>query len=254
MSTEKTTLNEVDIQQLSDSVISLQIDEEGKVLRRVRSFVRRQGRLTPGQENALKKYWPIIGLEYQATPLDFDAIFKNKGPITLEIGFGMGNSLVTMAQNNPEQNFLGIEVHLPGVGACLHLAHEANISNLRIMCHDAIEVLENMIPAHQLDMIQLFFPDPWHKAKHFKRRIVQTAFLDLIHEKLKIGGIFHKATDWENYAEWSLDLLNQHPKFKNLSTSNDYVPRPESRPITKFETRGTNLGHGVWDLMFQNLE
>lgn len=252
-----TTLEEqttsVNIKDLSQSVISLNIDDEGKVLRKVRSFVRRQGRLTNCQENALKKLWPTLGVEYQASALDLNKLFGNNGPVTLEIGFGMGNSLVTMAAQNPAQNFLGIEVHLPGVGACLNLADEAELQNLRVMCHDAIEVLEHMIPENSLAMVQLFFPDPWHKARHNKRRIVQTPFLDLIYRKLQKGGVFHMATDWEPYAQWSLELLEQHANFSNLSQSGDYVERPATRPVTKFETRGTQLGHGVWDLMFKTL-
>ncbi|SES63092.1 tRNA (guanosine(46)-N7)-methyltransferase TrmB [Thorsellia anophelis] len=247
----KGAINAVSIENLSNSVISTETDSEGKVLRKVRSFVRRQGRLTNGQENALKQFWPVHGVEYQKEPLDLTRLFNNDANVTLEIGFGMGNSLVAMASENRDQNFLGIEVHLPGVGACLHLANETNLSNLKVMCHDAIEVLENMIPNHSLHMIQLFFPDPWHKARHHKRRIVQTEFLNLIHQKLLKNGVFHMATDWEPYAQWSLEFLTQHPQFTNLSTTQDYVPRPESRPVTKFEQRGTKLGHGVWDLMFK---
>jgi tRNA (guanine-N7-)-methyltransferase len=163
----------------------------------------------------------------------------------------MGTSLVTMAQNNPQQNFIGIEVHSPGVGACLATAHEEGVSNLRVMCHDAVEVLEKMIPDGSLDMVQLFFPDPWHKARHNKRRIVQPAFVELLRSKLKVGGVFHMATDWEPYAEHMLEVMTSLENWKNLSQENNYVPRPESRPVTKFEMRGQRLGHGVWDLMFE---
>ncbi len=234
-----------------NDVISPEFDENGRPLRRIRSFVRRQGRLTKGQQFALDNFWPVMGVEYQTSPISLETLFGREAPTVLEIGFGMGASLVTMAQTNPHQNFLGIEVHTPGVGACLGTAHEAGVSNLRVMCHDAVEVLENMIPDNSLTMVQLFFPDPWHKARHNKRRIVQVPFADLVLRKLKRGGVFHMATDWEAYAEHMLDVMNQIAGYKNVSESGDYVPRPESRPLTKFEARGHRLGHGVWDLMFE---
>ncbi|KAA8997630.1 tRNA (guanosine(46)-N7)-methyltransferase TrmB [Affinibrenneria salicis] len=236
-----------------NNVISPKFDENGRPLRRIRSFVRRQGRLTKGQQLALDHYWPVMGVEYQPQPLDFSALFGREAPLVLEIGFGMGASLVSMAAQHAEQNFLGIEVHLPGVGACLSSAQEAAIGNLRVMCHDAVEVLENMIPAASLDMVQLFFPDPWHKARHNKRRIVQAPFVELVLSKLKPGGVFHMATDWEPYAEHMLDVMRSVNGYRNLSANNDYVPRPESRPLTKFEARGQRLGHGVWDLMFERV-
>lgn len=220
-------------------------------MRRVRSFVRRQGRLTQRQEDALQSEWATMGIDFVAQPLDFAAIFNNQNPVVLEIGFGMGASLVTMASQNPEKNFLGIEVHAPGVGACLASAKEENVTNLRVMCHDAIEVLDRMIPDESLSMVQLFFPDPWHKAKHNKRRIVQGPFADKIRAKLVKGGVFHMATDWEPYAEHMLEVMSHADGYKNLSVSGDYVPRPETRPETKFEKRGQRLGHGVWDLMFE---
>lgn len=235
-------------------VITPEFDDEGRPIRRIRSFVRRQGRLTKGQQQALDLYWPVKGIEYSANPLDFSALFGRTAPVVLEIGFGMGKSLVTMASNNPHQDFLGIEVHAPGVGACLAQAHEDNIDNLRVMCHDAVEVLENMIPDNSLCMVQLFFPDPWHKARHNKRRIVQLPFAELILSKLKLGAVFHLATDWENYAEHMLDILRYIPGYQNLSVTNDYVSRPDSRPVTKFEQRGHRLGHGVWDLMFERIK
>lgn len=239
---------------MNNDVISPESDENGRALRRIRSFVRRQGRLTKGQQQALDHYWPVMGVEYTPEPLDFAALFGSTAPVTLEIGFGMGASLVTMAQACPNQHFLGIEVHSPGVGACLSAAHEAGIENLRIMCHDAVEVIEKMIPDNSLNMVQLFFPDPWHKARHNKRRIVQVPFAERVRGKLKLGGVFHMATDWEPYAEHMLDVMRATEGYKNQSITGDYVPRPASRPVTKFEQRGHRLGHGVWDLMFERVK
>ncbi|ARA77513.1 tRNA (guanosine(46)-N7)-methyltransferase TrmB [Pectobacterium brasiliense] len=237
-----------------NNVISPEFDENGRPMRRIRSFVRRQGRLTNGQQLALDNYWPVMGVEYQTELVDFNALFGRDAPVVLEIGFGMGASLVTMAAQHPEQNFLGIEVHLPGVGACLAAAQEAGISNLRVMCHDAVEVLMNMIPDGSLSMVQLFFPDPWHKARHNKRRIVQVPFVQLVRSKLKVGGVFHMATDWEPYAQHMLEVMTSVTEYRNLSNNNEYVERPESRPLTKFEARGQRLGHGVWDLMFERIK
>lgn len=234
-----------------NNVIFPEFDQNGCVMRSIRSFVRRQGRLTKGQQQALDNYWPVMGVEYQAEPVDIAALFGCNAPTVLEIGFGMGASLVTMAGNNPQQNFLGIEVHLPGVGACLADAHAAKLSNLRVMCHDAVEVLQNMIPDSSLDMVQLFFPDPWQKARHNKRRIVQPPFVELVLRKLKMDGVFHMATDWQPYAEHMLEVMNGVTGYRNLSSDNDYLPRPDTRPLTKFELRGQRLGHGVWDLMFE---
>ncbi|MFT4464023.1 MAG: tRNA (guanosine(46)-N7)-methyltransferase TrmB [Sodalis sp. (in: enterobacteria)] len=236
---------------MSNNVISPEFDEQGRALRRIRSFVRRQGRLTKGQQHALDTLWPAMGTDYQARPLDLDALFGRAAPVTLEIGFGMGASLVTMAAAHPEQNFIGIEVHLPGVGACLACAQEAGVSNLRVMCHDAVEVLEQMIPDASLALVQLFFPDPWHKARHNKRRIIQAPFVELVRRKLAAGGVFHMATDWQPYAEHMLAVMSAADSFRNLSSAGDYVPRPASRPLTKFEQRGQRLGHGFWDLMFE---
>nr|WP_024965810.1 tRNA (guanosine(46)-N7)-methyltransferase TrmB [Pantoea sp. IMH] len=239
---------------MNNDVISPEFDENGRAMRRIRSFVRRQGRLTKGQQHALETLWPVMGVEYQPEPVDLAGLFGREAPVVLEIGFGMGASLVAMAQANPQQDFLGIEVHSPGVGACLQSAHEAGVENLRVMCHDAVEVLEKMIPDNSLRMVQLFFPDPWHKARHNKRRIVQVPFAELVMRKLKLGGVFHMATDWEAYAEHMLEVMGSISGYKNQSATQDYVPRPESRPLTKFEQRGQRLGHGVWDLMFERIK
>lgn len=239
---------------LEKNVTSIEYDDQGNPIRRIRSFVRRQGRLTKGQEQAITELWPVLGIEYQAAlSLDFSQIFGRQSKVTLEIGFGMGASLVEMAKQHPERDYLGIEVHQPGVGACLMAAKEAGLTNLRIMCHDAVEVLQNNIPDGSLDMVQLFFPDPWHKARHHKRRIVQTPFVELVRQKLAVGGIFHMATDWENYAEHMVEVMNALPHYQNLSATMDYVERPLSRPMTKFECRGQRLGHGVWDLMYKRI-
>lgn len=238
---------------MKNDVISPEFDENGRVMRRIRSFVRRQGRLTKGQQQALDTLWPVMGVEFAPQLLDLNTLFGREAPTVLEIGFGMGASLVTMAAQHPEQNFFGIEVHSPGVGACLAAAQEAGVTNLRVMCHDAVEVLEKMIPPASLAMVQLFFPDPWHKARHHKRRIVQPPFAGLVQSKLRIGGVFHMATDWENYAEHMLEVMNNVAGYKNLSGDNTYVPRPDSRPLTKFELRGQRLGHGNWDLMFERI-
>ncbi len=237
-----------------NDVITPEFDENGRPLRRIRSFVRRQGRLTKGQQLALDQYWPDIGVEFQQEPLDLTRLFGREAPVVLEIGFGMGASLVTMEQNNPQQNFLGIEVYAPGVGACLASAKEAEVENLRVMCHDAVEVLEKMIPDNSLRMVQLFFPDPWHKTRHNKRRIVQVPFAALVMRKLKLGGVFHMATDWEAYAEHMLEVMSSIDGYQNQSETQNYVPRPETRPLTKFELRGQRLGHSVWDLMFERIK
>ncbi|TLU67553.1 tRNA (guanosine(46)-N7)-methyltransferase TrmB [Thalassotalea litorea] len=230
-----------------------QAEAEGKYIRKVRSFVKREGRLTKGQAKALETLWDTMGLDHSKGMLDLNKEFNNDNPITLEIGFGMGKSLVEMAKAAPDRNFIGIEVHRPGVGACLALAEAEGVSNLKVYEHDAIEILADCIPKQSVDTVQLFFPDPWHKARHHKRRIVKPEFIESIRQILKMDGVFHMATDWENYAECMLDDMRQAEHFENLSTTNDYVPRPDNRPLTKFENRGQNLGHGVWDLQFKRI-
>lgn len=224
---------------------------EGKYIRKVRSFVKREGRLTKGQAAAIEKCWSSMGLEHSQGLLDFSQVFGNDNDVVLEIGFGMGKSLVEMAKNAPHLNFIGIEVHRPGVGACLMEADEAGITNLRVFEHDAVEVLADCIADGSLTTMQLFFPDPWHKKRHHKRRIVQPEFVESLRQKLKIGGVFHMATDWENYAEHMLEVMTAAPGYENISETQNYVPRPDNRPLTKFEQRGHRLGHGVWDLMFK---
>jgi tRNA (guanine-N7-)-methyltransferase len=225
-------------------------EQEGKYIRKIRSFVKREGRLTKAQARALELHWQTMGLSHEDGVIDVNNLFGNNNPIVLEIGFGMGKSLVEMAKNAPELNFIGIEVHRPGVGACILLAEEQGVTNLKVYEHDAIEILANCIPDSSLTAVQLFFPDPWHKKKHHKRRIVKADFVETIRQKLKVGGIFHMATDWENYAECMIADMLSAPGYNNLSETNDYVPRPDSRPLTKFENRGQRLGHGVWDIQF----
>ena len=228
-------------------------DKPGVFLRQIKSYVRREGRLTAGQQRALELMWPQFGIDYAENTIDLNALFKRDNEKILEIGFGNGDSLWQMASANPDKDYIGIEVHRPGVGHLLHLIEESGISNLRVMCHDAVEILKHQIADQSLDRLQLFFPDPWHKKKHHKRRIVQHEFVQLVAQKLKHQGVFHLATDWENYAQHMLQTLNHCDQFKNLSASNDYLPRPDERPVTKFEKRGHRLGHGVWDLVFERV-
>ncbi|MBQ4489132.1 MAG: tRNA (guanosine(46)-N7)-methyltransferase TrmB [Ruminobacter sp.] len=227
-------------------------NQEVAHIRRIKSYVLREGRLTTGQERAIKELWPVWGVEYQEALINPAVLFnRDNAPLTVEIGFGMGKSLVEMAGNAPERNFIGIEVHTPGIGACLADIRDHEITNLRIVHHDAVEVFNNMIPDGSVDTLQLYFPDPWHKARHHKRRIVKQEFLDMVIPKLKQGGVIHMATDWENYAEQMLEVLSGDARLENMSADGTYVPRPDFRPLTKFELRGQRLGHGVWDLMFR---
>jgi tRNA (guanine-N7-)-methyltransferase len=219
--------------------------------RAIKSFVLRQGRVTRAQEEALSHLWPVFGIEAGDTPLDFPTLFGREAPVTLEIGFGNGDSLAQMAQAAPERDFLGIEVHTPGVGHLLKLVGEKGLQNVRVMNTDAVEILQKRIPERSLDRVQLFFPDPWHKKKHHKRRIVQAAFVALIASRLREDGVFHMATDWENYAEHMAAVMRASADFTNLATEPPYSLRPDERPLTKFENRGLKLGHGVWDLLYR---
>ncbi|MDF2867965.1 MAG: trmB [Gammaproteobacteria bacterium] len=218
--------------------------------RQVRSYVRRQARFTPGQKQALLELWPTYGLELTEQPLDYVEVFKRQAPIVLEIGFGMGTSLLEMAKAAPEKDFIGIEIHNPGVASLMRNLQEQNIANVRIFKVDAHDVLDRCIPDDSLTQVLLFFPDPWPKKKHHKRRIVQAEFVELIHRKLKTGGIFHLATDWQDYAKQMLLVMSEANGFINRAGMNNYAERPAHRPLTKFEARGQKLGHGVWDLIF----
>lgn len=217
--------------------------------RKIRSFIRRQGRITEGQQFAVDHYWDKYGLD-PVERLDAAKAFGRNAPLCLEIGFGNGDCLAQLAAANPDKDYIGIEVHRPGVGHLLIQAEQQSLGNLRFYCHDAIEVLEQAITDGSLSAVHLFFPDPWPKKKHHKRRIVQASFLDLLAKKLHPGGYFHAATDWEHYAHAMLEVLSQDARFGNTSPTNAYCEKPAYRPLTKFEQRGLRLGHGVWDLVF----
>ena len=217
---------------------------------RIRSYVLRTGRMTPGQRRAYDEGWQRWGLEYTPDKLDIDTAFGRRGPRVLEIGFGMGQSLAEMAKSNPDANYIGIEVHRPGVGRLLHSMDELDIDNIRVYCHDAVEVLQDCIPDAALDTVQIFFPDPWHKKRHNKRRLIQPAFVALLARKLKPGGTLHLATDWEDYAGQMMAVLSGAGDFSNTCSEGEFAERPAHRPLTKFELRGERLGHGVWDLVF----
>ena len=220
--------------------------------RRIRSFVRREGRMTPGQKSAFERLWARFGIDLPEEGLiDLAAAFGNDHPVVLEIGFGNGESLAEMAANDPGRNYLGIEVHRPGVGHLLHRLEEREIENVRTMSEDAVIILERHIADGALDGVQLFFPDPWHKQRHHKRRIVQPPFVELLARKLHAGGTFHMATDWENYAQHMMRVMGDSELYENMNGPGRYAPRPEHRPLTKFEQRGHRLGHGVWDLVFR---
>lgn len=218
--------------------------------RGVRSFVLRQGRMTEGQKKAYERLWPEYGLTRDAGMIDPREVFGRDNMLNLEIGFGMGKSLAEMAGAAPEQDFIGVEVHLPGVGALLKEVDEHKLENVRVYNIDANDVIDLCLPDACLDRVMVFFPDPWHKKKHQKRRLIQPEFVQRIRHKLRVGGVLHLATDWENYAEHMLEVMNDAEGFANCQPEGGYSPRPDDRPITKFEKRGEKLGHGVWDLLF----
>ena len=222
----------------------------GKVMRRVRSFVLREGRLTAGQQRALETLWPQWGLERDQGMIDPAAVFGRQAPLVLEIGYGMGQSLLEMAAQAPDTDFIGIEVHRPGVGALLMGVEDRELTNVRSYCDDAVDILKLCLPDHSLSRLQLYFPDPWHKKKHHKRRIVQPEWVALVRQKLAPGGVLHMATDWEDYALHMMEVMDQAPGWLNQAGAGQFSERPSWRPETKFERRGTGLGHGVWDLLF----
>lgn len=219
-------------------------------LRKIRSFVKREGRITARQQTALATLWDDYGIDYSSKPLDLTKVFARSAPKNLEIGFGKGEAIISMAETYPDEDFLGIEVFQPGVGQVLAHAKDKGLSNIRVMTKDAIEVLENQVCDASIDSVYLFFPDPWHKRKHNKRRIINNAFAELLARKLKQQGHFFLATDWEEYAQQMLTTLSASPHFANASSSQPFSPRNPRRPLTKYERRGHKLGHQVWDLDF----
>jgi len=218
--------------------------------RPIRSFVLRAGRVTAAQERALTELWPTFGVDFDGRPLDLDALFGRRAPRCLEIGFGVGEVIGALAQAHPEIDHLGIEVHRAGVGRLLLHAQEQALTNLRIICHDAVDVLARSIADDSFDSILIFFPDPWHKKRHHKRRLIDAGFVDTLAAKLKARGVLRLATDWQAYAEQMLSVANACARLESLSLDRTYVERPEFRPATRFERRGARLGHGVWDLAY----
>jgi len=224
---------------------------ESSFKREISSFVRREGRISKRQERAMSEYWPKLGLEVANGVPDYAEVFGNASPLVLEIGFGMGGSLVEMAKAHPELNYLGIEVHTNGVGAILADIHDETIPNLRIFKEDAKDVLQSCIANNSLSCIQVFFPDPWHKKKHNKRRLIQPEFVEFLSTKLQVGGELHLATDWQHYAEQMMEVMTASDAFINVNGEGEYLKAQARRPETKFERRGMRLGHGVWDLLFE---
>jgi tRNA (guanine-N7-)-methyltransferase len=222
--------------------------------RAIRSFVTRSGRITPAQERALAELWPKYGVEPAAAPLDLDALFGRRARRVAEIGFGNGDHLLALAAGRPAEDFLGIEVHRPGVGRLLLQLEERALGNVRVISRDAVEVLERHLGGACLDEILILFPDPWPKKRHHKRRLLQPAFATLLAERLKIGGVLRLATDWEPYAVEMLATLSAEARLRNVAADGGFVPRPEERSPTRFERRGERLGHQVWDLEFRRVE
>ncbi len=219
-------------------------------LRQIRSYVLRQGRLTLAQQRAFREHWPIYGIEYTGELKNYDTIFETPAELILEIGFGNGEQLQYAAINEPEHHFIGVEVHGPGVGRLLNGLAEHDLRNTRVYQHDAVEVLKNEIADAALSQVRIYFPDPWHKKRHQKRRLIQTEFVQLLCKKLKPGGLLHLATDWENYAEHMWDICDAEPLLLNQNGPRGFSERPNWRRQTHFETRGMKLGHGVWDLLY----
>ncbi len=221
--------------------------------RQVRSFVLRQGRLTQAQERAFATHWPRYGLDYTGQPRDFDATFGRRAERVMEIGFGNGEALRHAAEHEPARDFIGIEVHRPGVGRLLNALAAADLGNVRVYCHDAVEVLGHEIAPASLDEIRIYFPDPWHKKRHHKRRLIQPGFAALLAERLRPGGLLHLATDWADYARHMWEVLDAEPRLRNRAGPGGHLPRPPWRPQTHFEARGLRLGHGVWDLLYDRI-
>ena len=218
--------------------------------REIRSFVLRQGRFTPAQQRAFDELWPRFGLDYSGEPRDYDTVFGRQALRVLEIGFGNGDALRFAAQQDPARDYIGLEVHAPGVGRLLNALAEDGSDHVRLYHHDAVEVLRHEVAEGSLDEVRIYFPDPWHKKRHNKRRLIQPAFAELLVSRLRVGGRLHAATDWQDYAEQMWDVLDATPGLVNRAGPRGHVPRPDWRPQTHFETRGQKLGHGVWDLVY----
>ncbi|MCI0748921.1 MAG: tRNA (guanosine(46)-N7)-methyltransferase TrmB [Nevskiales bacterium] len=233
--------------------MSAELHVHDRSLRRVRSFVRREGRMTPAQARALQELWPrfAAGGSSVAGVLNLAQVFGRAAPVVLEVGFGNGDHLLARAQAEPEKNFLGVEVHRPGLGHLLRAAAAVGITNLRVLCADAMDVLQDRLPESGLSEVVIYFPDPWPKKRHHKRRLVQAEFARLLASRLQHGGLLHLATDWADYAEHMRLVLNAEPLLQNLALDRQFVPRPAQRPVTKFERRGTRLGHAVFDLSYE---
>ncbi|MBB6092547.1 tRNA (guanine-N7-)-methyltransferase [Povalibacter uvarum] len=223
---------------------------DGPKRRAVRSFVLRTGRATAGQQRALVELWPQYGIDFSNEPLDVNRVFPRGAQRMIEIGFGNGEALLEYARDHADIDCLGIEVHSPGVGHLLLHSQTASITNIRVMCHDAVEVLQRL-PDASIDFVHIFFPDPWHKKRHHKRRIVQPPFVSLVARIIKPGGLFRLATDWEHYALHMREVLDASSEFTNVAGDRGYVDRPQLRPLTRFEKRGHRLGHGVWDMEYR---
>jgi tRNA (guanine-N7-)-methyltransferase len=218
--------------------------------RTIRSFVIRGGRQTVAQERAMAELWPRYGIEFGEQPIDLDQTFGRRAPRMLEIGFGAGEALLAFAQAHPELDCIGVEVHKPGVGHLLLGAENAGLKNLRVICHDAVEVLQQQLAPGAIQLIHIFFPDPWHKKRHHKRRLIQPELVELLARVLAVGGTLRLATDWEHYAMHMRDVIDASPSFSNDAPETGFVARSEERPLTRFERRGHRLGHGVWDLSY----
>lgn len=227
--------------------------DDGREARRVRSFVLRQGRITPAQHLAFERHWSRYGIDYQGQRRDIAGLFARPAPIVLEIGFGNGQQLVHAAVNESTRNFIGIEVHRPGVGRLINALADAGADNARVYHHDAVEVLEHEIAPGSLDEVRIYFPDPWHKKRHNKRRIIQPAFVELLASRVRTGGLLHLATDWADYAAQMLEVVDANTHWRNCAGAGNHSARPPWRIETHFEKRGIRLGHGVWDLVHERV-
>ena len=223
-------------------------------MRLIRSYVKREGRLTSGQKKALEKYWNRYGIDYDGSELDLTEKFTRIAPLVIDIGSGMGETTIKIASEHPENNYLSIEVHKPGVGSLLRQINDHNLTNIRIMSHDIVEILQNSLPGRCVDMVYIFFPDPWPKKKHFKRRLINDSFLEKLKYKLKPNARIYISTDWINYAEHILEAFSKNGHFLNLSATNKFSPRPRWRPSTKFELRGEKLGHDIFDFAWRYID